>query len=174
MDRILRVKKGDTIYAELDFMYERQLAGKVHIILYRVYDMGDDMTSSYPLIDFETYFNHGDFKTIEEFKNFDKKFLKGQPGGDDSVNLFDGTFDFTYEPVNYRYYAGHRDPVGIVEINADFLENKKNFKFLSARRQKEDLTIESDSFEPNLVLMKRIFEEYLDVYGTDIRGIGWN
>ena len=171
MDRELRVMEGGYELAELLYNYDHPTSGKVKIKINRIYDLDDDMKSFYPLYEYETYFHHSAFKSLDELKSFDKDLLKNES---DFAPHISGSLEYLYEPLVYRYLLTHRNTVGIAEINTDFNENTKEMKFLSARRQKEDLNLSSDSFETNKSMLKRMCEEYLDCYGVDFLRIGWN
>ena len=171
MDRELIVLKDGYELATLSYSYDRPNSGKVKIKMNRIYDLGDDSKSTYPIFELEQYFNHHAITTIQGFKEYDRNFLKQQPdiASESAANL-----QFNYEPVVFRYLITHRDTVGIAEINSNFTENTKELKFLSARRQKEDLALTSNSFQSNHELLKDLCETYLDCYGTDFKRIEWN
>jgi hypothetical protein len=165
MDRELRVSKDGTVYAELKFDYHRPGNGKVWITVYRVYDLGDDMKSSYPLFEMEQYFSHPEFRTAEDLKHFDREFLKKQP---DTDEIFATEMDFSYPPINYRYLVSQRAPVGIVNIDFDIENNKRDMRFISCRKIKEDFELTSDSFQTNKALIEEFASAYLEAWGLDI------
>ncbi len=170
MDRELRVTEGGYDLAELKYSYDTPTSGKVRIKINRIYDLGDDMKSTYPLYEFESYFSHKALTSIAELKAFDKEFLKEQ--ADFSSHLAN-SLEYIYEPLEYRYVIAQRDVVGIARIKADFNENLKEMQFLSGRHQKEDMSLPSNSFETNRSLLNRLCEEYLNCYGADFTRIGW-
>jgi len=172
MDRELKVVKDNTVYAELKFKYDRANAGTVHVTVNSVYDMGDDMKSSYPTYQGEQYFNHGTFTSIDQFKSFDVNFLKQLPDGKEAA---EGDKEFVYEPLSYRYAVSHRDVIGVAEVKINFLENQKEFSFISLRRLKEDYNGTSNSFETNKTMLDNFFQnEWMQVYGTEYKLVEWN
>lgn len=164
MDRELRVSNNGTVHAELKFVYDRPGSGKVWIVIYRVYDLGDDMKSSYPLFEMEQYFSHGEFKTIEQIKEFDRSFLKKQP---DTEEIFAASMDFNYDPITYRFVISHRDIVGVANIDFDFDKNERNMNFMSCRHMKDDYQLTSDSFQTNKAFIEHFTSEYLQLWGVN-------
>jgi hypothetical protein len=155
MDRELRVMKDGCVLAELHYDYERPTSGKVKILINRIYDLGDDMKSTYPIHQYETYVNHRSApKSIDELKAYDMELLKREP---DFMENFSADLEYVYEPLQYRYVMeqGRLGVVGITEIETDFNADKKEIKFISARRLKEDLNISSNSLEPNRFIITR-------------------
>lgn len=174
MDRELKVMKDGCILAELSYDYERPTSGKVNIIINRIYNLGDDMKSTYPIYQYESYFNHNSPpKSIDELKAYDMDLLKKER---DFTENLGGVIEYIYEPVQYRYIMerGHLGVIGIAEIDTDFNTGKKEMKFISARRLKEDMNISSNSLESNRFIITRLCEEYLDCYGPDLKRVGWN
>jgi hypothetical protein len=171
MDRELHVKEAGYELAQLQYTYDTPTSGKVWIRINRIYDIGDDMKSFYPIYEYESYFNHQAFTSLAALKDYDKDILKQQS---DFTPQPGNLLEYIYEPMEYRYVIKHRDAVGIARIKTNFDENMKEMDFLSGRRQKEDITLSSDSFEINKALLKRLCEEYLDCYGADFIPIGWN
>ena len=74
MDRELRVMEGGYELAELLYNYDHPTSGKVKIKINRIYDLDDDMKSFYPLYEYETYFHHAAFKSLDELKSFEETF----------------------------------------------------------------------------------------------------
>ena len=169
MDRKLSVLKDGYLFAELNFSYERRNSGKVHITMYRSLDI-EDSKSVFPLFESDNYFDHGDLRTMDEVKAYDQAMVR------DQREPMDGKIEYMYEPQEYRYLLDipRRSAVGIVTILVNYTENTKEMRFLSARRQKEDINMATHALESNRAFVNRIFDEYLDGFGGDMKEIGWN
>jgi hypothetical protein len=169
MDRELRVLKDGYLFAEMVFNYETQTSGKVNITMYIAVDVTEDIKSVYPVSQYETNVSHPALYSVEEIKAFDLAFLKEQP---DTASQLNDSLEFLYEPVKYRYVVG-KPVVGIADIHANFSENKKELRFISATHIKEDHSLAGDSIECNVDLLKRSFE-HTTYSPSDFTLIGWD
>lgn len=172
MDRELRVFKDEMLLIELIFNYRTKTTGRVKITVNRIYDLGEDMKSSYPIFQFDDYVHHpAPLTTLDEVKAFDLAFIKRLPTEEAKL---EGNIRFSYDPVQYRYIVGDNTLVGIADVTADFLGNTKEMRFLSVRRLREDGQASSHSFETNMEMLKTFCEEYLNHYQVDFKLVGWH
>lgn len=157
MDRDLRILKNGHPFANFSFNYSNSTSGRVKVAIYSVVDLGDDMVATTPLFSFEDNFDHKPLASIEAVKQFDQGFVKQY----DNYEKFDGDLEFIYDEVNYRYVVNDHALMGILEVQANFNENKKELKFISARRIKEDVTVNSDCLTINTEAFKQYWAEYM-------------
>ncbi len=161
MDRILRIyTKTDHLFAEFIISYDQRRQAYVNYTGYRQLYSDDEPESeskSVYVIDYMDYnIPYRDFRSIEEIKAEDLRMVKERIREDLSHHKF------VYEPneVLYRYtLTTHRDFPGIVNIRANFLENKKELELISGISERMDEKIESNSLEGNFSLIERIYDE---------------
>lgn len=171
MDRLLIVRKNGAILAEMNVQYTRSTTATLTITYNRIIDLGDGMTSTYPLFTHTDEYYHVSANTVEDVRKEDMKTLIRYASDDD---FSDPGLQFDYEQVQYRYVVKAREVAGIAEINADFVAGKKEMSFLSARRMKEDGNETADSMQSNFELIRRFCEERLELYGIEIVRVEWN
>jgi hypothetical protein len=160
MDRTLKVyAKTGHLFAEFEFYYEHHNQAKGRYTPYRrLYndDEEDENKSVYPSYEQEFYPQFRKFSSIDEIKKHDIDIVKKELGRD----MTDGRgYDYVYDidQVLHRYVAeNHRGTIGMVNIYFNFIENKKEVKFLSATNPRFDFDISSDSLETNIECIARI------------------
>jgi hypothetical protein len=153
MDRELIVLKEGYTLGEVVYKYETQTSGLAYIQLNKIVEIEHGMKAMYPLYQCEVEFSHEEFDSIEAAIAFDKLFFKKQPEMEPQL---EGDIAFTYPAVRYRYVISPGGVLGIVNIDADFLANKKDLQLISALRIKNDRILPSDSLECNITLLKRL------------------
>lgn len=170
MDRDLRVYKDGLLCVELVFNYQTATTGTVKVTVNRIVEVEDGFKSIVPVYLFEEAVHHeSPLTSLEEIKAFDGALIEGLPGDDAKL---DGNETFLYEPVHYRYVIGEKNVIGIADIKADFLENRKELQFTSARRILEDCPASSNVFETNVEMLKVFCAQRLDYHRTDFKQVG--
>nr|WP_294948760.1 hypothetical protein [uncultured Mucilaginibacter sp.] len=138
MDRELKVTKEGLLFAEVKFSYQTQVSGRVEGIYYNSYWVippsidppGPGFQASVPLyVLTKRDVQHAEISSIEALKKFDVLFMSEleayPPPGDDAV--------FEYQDFHRRYPVD--SPLyGVVDVQANFGEDLKTIKFVSADR----------------------------------------
>jgi hypothetical protein len=161
MDRILRIyTKTDHLFAEFIISYDQRRQAYVNYTGYRQLYSDDEPESEsksvYPLDYMDYHLPYQEFRSIDEIKAADLRMVK------ERIREDLGTHKFVYEPneILYRYtLTTHRDFPGIVNIRANFLENKKELELISGISERMDERIESNSLEGNFSLIERIYDD---------------
>jgi len=149
MDRVLIVTKDGYTLSEILFKYTSKTSGKVSVLVNKIVDIEHGLKAVYPLYKYEVDFSHEELLSIADIKAFDKDFFYERP---DPEGQFGGDIEFTYPAIHYRYSGAP----GVADIHADFLANKKDLRFISASRIKNDDSLSSGSLETNMALLGRL------------------
>jgi hypothetical protein len=149
MDRELIVKKDGYVLGQILFKYKTQTSGDASILINKIVDVEHGLKAVYPLYKHEIDFSHEELVSIEEIKTFDKDFFYERPDPEDQ---FGGDIEFTYPAIHYRYSGAP----GIADIRADFLANKKDLRFISVSRIKNDHSLQANRLETNVTLLGRL------------------
>jgi len=158
MDRILRIyTKTDHLFAEFIFSYDQRRQLYINYTGYRQLYSDDEPESEsksvYPIdyMDYNESFR--EFKSIDEIKAWDKEHVKQRI----HENLSTHKFVYEAEDVLYRYIvSNHRNFPGIINIRANFLENKKELELISGINLRDDCSLSSNSLQDNFDLIELI------------------
>jgi hypothetical protein len=158
MDRILRIyTKTDHLFAEFIFSYDGSQQLYINYTGYRQLYADDEPESEgkavYPMDYMDYHESYREFASIEEIKVWDKAHIKTRFREDLS------SYKFVYEPetILYRYVCTtHRNVPGIINIRANFIENKKELELISGIRPYDDCVLSSDSLTGNFNLIELI------------------
>lgn len=179
MDRNLRVQEGDILFAELNFIYETQVAGFVSVTIYGSVTSGAGFSSPFPLVIYTTEFSHPVLTTFTAVEEFDRAFLKAQPVPPQPKNEpeiividYNDKMEVSYEAVYYRYLLT-APFAGIADIYSNFIKNTKELNFTSGTQIGADESASSNGFETNLSFCARFANENLIIVPTEFPLVGW-
>jgi hypothetical protein len=159
MERALKVMKHGQILVKLDFDYDLENEGVVHVLINQIVEVGNDLWTVYPIYLGHERFVHTEKPlTAADLKAFDEQLLANRTDLNDELNE---SVSFVYEAADYRYLLKNDGFIGIADVKVDFNENTKRLQFYSAQHIWKDFSATTHAMELNTVFIKRMCSHYL-------------